>query len=336
MRTTAARTAAAFVVSLALTAPADAACFRGINLSGAEFGDRHGVPNQQYTYPSEKIVAYFRAKGLNTVRLPFLWERLQPVLDQKLDDAELGRLQQSVDMMRKAGMQVILDPHNYATYDGRQIGSRVVSSDDFADFWKRLAAVFANVDGVSFGLMNEPHDLDAERWLPSVNAAIAAIRETGAKNLILVPGTAWTGAHSWLATSADVMLGTKDPADNFAFEVHQYLDSNFSGTHATCSRADDALAAINTMTDWLRTNGKRGYLGEFGAGGEADCVKGLSAMVQAVNGAKDVWTGWTYWVAGDWWPPTEPLNITPVKGVDRPQLSALAGPGLDDRSCAGL
>ena len=45
--------------------------------------------------------------------------------------------------------------------------------------------------------MNEPHDVPATQWLASANAAIAAIRETGATNLVLVPGTIWTGAHSW-------------------------------------------------------------------------------------------------------------------------------------------
>jgi endoglucanase len=326
----------ALLVTAAAALPADAACFRGINLSGAEFGGRDAVIDQQYTYPSDKIVAYFKAKGLNSVRLPFLWERLQPALDQPLASEELDRVKKSVAMMRKAGMEVILDPHNYATYDDKQIGSRVVSVEDFADFWKRLAIVFANAEGVSFGLMNEPHDMPAERWLPSANAAIAAIRDTGAKNLVLVPGTSWTGAHSWQASNAAVMLGVVDPGNNYAFEVHQYLDSNFSGTHAACSRADDAVAALNSMTDWFRKNGKRGFLGEFGGSNEPECLKGLAEMVATVNGARDVWTGWTYWVAGDWWPASEPMNITPTRDGDRPQLKALLGSGLSDKSCAGL
>jgi endoglucanase len=37
----------------------------------------------------------------------------------------------------------------------------------------------------------------------------------------------------------------------------------------------------------------------------------------------DVWLGWTYWVAGDWWPETEPLNVQPHDGKDRKQLAAL-------------
>lgn len=326
----------ATVMALCIAAPADATCFRGINLSGAEFNGRGGVVNFQYTYPSRKLIDYFASKKLNTVRLPILWERLQPVLNQPLDPDELGRLRTSIAQMRKAGLDVIIDPHNFATYDNIQIGTRIVSSADFADFWRRVAVEFGNREGIHFGLMNEPFHMPATQWQPSASAAIAAIRETGAKNLILVPGVEWTSAREWMHASAAEMIKVTDPADNFAFEFHQYLDSDFSGTHDTCPRAADALEAINNVTDWLRANKRRGFLGEFGGSGKPECLKGIADMVAAMNTAKDVWTGWTYWVAGDWWPETEINNITPTKSGDRPQLAALLGPGLEDKACAGL
>ena len=326
----------ALALSFGTVTHAQAACMRGVNLSGAEFGDLKGAYGQSYIYPSDAMIAYFKAKGLNTIRLPFLWERLQPILGRDLDPAELERLKDAVTRMRAAGLMVVLDPHNYAVYNGNQIGSNIVSDGDFASFWKKLATVFANQDGVSFGLMNEPHDLPSERWLTSANSAIAAIRAAGAGNLILVPGTSWTGAHSWQEANAANMIKVQDPGNNFAFEVHQYLDSDFSGTHATCERAQDAATAIDAMTSWLKANGKRGFLGEFGGGNSPGCIAGLKGMVARVNAASDVWVGWTYWVAGDWWPPSEPLNITPTKDGDRPQLATLLGPGLSDKSCAGL
>lgn len=339
MRTVAARirsSVLAALLTVSMATGAGATCFRGVNLSGAEFGGRGGTYGQDYIYPSERIVAYMAAKGFNTVRLPFLWERLQPALGGPLDAAELARLEEAVATIRAAGLAVILDPHNYAAYDDRRIGSRAVPDTAFADFWRRLAAVFANRPGVSFGLMNEPNAVAARRWLKSANAALAAIRATGAGNLVLVPGTDWSGAHSWRSRNAGAMIAIEDPADNFAYEVHQYLDDDFSGTHAACSRADDAVAAIEAMSEWLRANDARGFLGEFGAGGSAECLTGLARMVEAVNAADDVWTGWTYWVAGDWWPPDEPLNITPTPGGDRVQIKALQRPGLNDENCAGL
>lgn len=316
---------------LAAAAPGIAAegCFRGINLSGAEFGEPPGIAGQDYTYPSTETMRYFATKGFTSVRLPFLWERLQPKLNGGLDPDELGRLVDAVERLRQQGLRVVLDPHNYARYRGKPIGSPDVPHAAFADFWGRLAQHFANAPDITFGLMNEPYDVPARTWLESANAAIAGIRKVGADNLVLVPGTAWTGAHSWTGGSygepnGEVMLDVVDPADNYAFEVHQYLDDDFSGTKVNCSRAADAVAALRAFTQWLRNNGMRGYLGEFGAPAGDSCIQGLAEMVAVVDADRDLWAGWSYWVAGDWWPEAEALNIQPTAGGDRPQLAGLA------------
>ena len=326
------RLTAAFLMVCSAIPPAPAAdstaCLRGINLSGAEFGENDGIPGTDYTYPSEATVAYFSAKGMNAVRLPFRWERLQPALDAELDEGELARLREAVALIRRYGMRPILDPHNYGYFGQDRIGSTAVPVHAFADFWGRLAAVFAGDTDVIFGLMNEPYDLTAPDWLAAANAAIVAIRLAGARNLVLVPGTIWSGAHSWERALADgsngtVMLGVKDVADNYAYEVHQYLDEDFSGTHADCPRADDAVAALERFTAWLKTHRKRGFLGEFGASEAPACVDGLAKMVDVVSTNRDVWIGWTYWVAGDWWSADEPLNVQPTGAGDRRQLRAL-------------
>jgi len=322
--------------------PAHAAnsCFRGINLSGAEFGDVGGAHGTDYIYPSDSTVRYFADKGFTSVRLPFRWERLQPRLNADFDEEELGRLQETVTLIRANGMGIILDPHNYARYNDAVVGSDAVPTTAFADFWKRLASVFAGQKDVSFGLMNEPHDILARDWLTGANAAIAGIRAAGAKNLVLVPGTSWTGAHSWKGdgyggSNADAMLGVVDPAGNFAIEVHQYLDDDFSGTKGNCSRAADAVTALKDFTQWLRENKQRGYLGEFGAPGGDECIQGLKAMIGVVESNHDVWTGWSYWAAGDWWPESEPLNIQPTKRGDRPQMQGLSA-ALKARLNSGL
>ena len=321
----------AAMTALAVPLQAGAACLAGINLAGAEFGEGRGVHGKDYTYPSAETIAYFAGKGFNAVRLPFKWERLQPRLNRGFDKAERTRLGDTVKALRAAGMTVILDPHNYAYYDKKQIGSEALPDSAFADFWRRLAEEYKDDAGVQFGLMNEPHDVAATQWLASANAAIAAIREAGAKNLVLVPGTIWTGAHSWEeerdgGANGAVMLGIKDPAENHAYEVHQYLDADFSGTAKTCERADDAVKALERFTDWLKRNGKRGFLGEFGGSADKACLDGLSRMTALVEKESAVWTGWTYWAAGDWWPADEPLNIQPTADGDRPQLAALGLP----------
>lgn len=316
---------------------ATGACLRGVNLAGAEFGEEGGAYGTAYIYPSEKTISYFASKGFNSVRLPFAWSRLQTSLDQDFDVEEFGRLKDTVAALRREGLTVVLDPHNYARYRGGVIGSDV-PFEAFATLWRKLADEFGNQEGIVFGLMNEPFDMPTAQWLEASNAAIAAIRETGARNLILVPGNAWSGAHSWMGehyggANGRVMLDVVDPLDFWAYEVHQYFDEDFSGTKDSCSRAKDAVAAIDQFTRWLRENGKRGYLGEFGVPKDEACVDALEDMVTVMERGRDVWVGWAYWAGGDWWPEEEALNIQPTVAGDRPQLRGLSR-ALKDFSAA--
>lgn len=334
----------AFVcLGLAGPAAAETACLRGINLAGAEFGKLGDKYEKGYFYPSPATIGYFSQKGFNIVRLPFLWERLQPQLYKGLDSAELKRLRDTVKAIRAKGMAVILDPHNYARFRGELIGSDAVPLSAFADFWRRLAVSFAGADGIAFGLMNEPYDISAQDWLSAANSAIGAIRQAGAGNLVLVPGTAWTGAHSWIAgdygtPNGSVMLGVTDPKDNYAYELHQYLDTDFSGKNTECTRAADAIKAIGDVAGWLRDNHQRGFLGEFAVPADPSCQPALVDMVKAVEQNADVWLGWSYWAAGDWWPQDEPLNIQPVKQagklVDRPQMQTLSRIFSEQSTCS--
>ncbi len=317
-----------------------AGCVRGINLAGAEFGAVGQAYEKGYIYPSGKTIEYFRDKGFTGVRLPFLWERLQPELYEKFDPEETKRLRATVKAITAAGMHVILDPHNYGRYNEKLIGSDAVPQSAFSDFWRRLATMFAGREGITFGLMNEPYGISAEDWLSAANGAISAIRQTGATNLVLVPGTSWTGAHSWSGgdygtPNSEVMGKVEDPTGNYAYELHQYLDADFSGKNEECTRAADAIKAIGTIGDWLAGQGRRGFLGEFAVPTLPQCQSALTDMVAAVESRPDVWLGWSYWAAGDWWQATEPLNIQPTDSGDRPQMQTLSRFFSEHPACGG-
>lgn len=307
--------------------------YAGVNLSGAEFNSaaKPGVLYNDYVYPSDSDFAYFSRQGMNVVRLPFLWERLQRSAGGKLDATQLSYLRTAVTRAKNHGMKVILDPHNYAKYYGRYIGTSAVPNAVFADLWRQLAAAFKNDDAVMFGLMNEPNDMKAVTWASAAQAGISAIRNTGAKNLILVPGVAWTGAHNWTVASAgggtsngDALLKLKDPANKLAFEVHQYLDSDYSGTHSSCVSKTIGADTLKSFTSWLRAHHKVGFLGEFGAANNGTCMVALDNMLEYMQSNKDVWLGWTYWAAGAWWPSNYMFNVQPYKGASRPQMKILA------------
>lgn len=336
--------ACAAALVAALPGMADAAtCLRGINLSGAEFGDVPGKLHFDYDYPSEATIRYFASTGMNAIRLPFRWERLQPTLGQALSEDELAVLDATVDTMKKAGLVVILDPHNFGYYAGKQIGSPDVSTQDFTDLWRRLAKHYKNDPAIVFSLMNEPYDIQAADWLTIANAGIAAIRKAGADNLILVPGTAYTGAHSWtsdlsVGNNGAVMGGVIDPLGRYAYDLHQYLDTDFSGRNAECSGTDRALAGIDNVTNWLKANGKRGFLGEFGVSEDPACLAAMQTMITHMNAAPEQWIGWTYWSAGDRWPADYVFTAQPTADGDRPQVTALkpllSGPSNGKAECA--
>jgi endoglucanase len=114
--------------------------------------------------------------------------------------------------------------------------------------------------------MNEPHDQSASVWLGSANAAIEAIRAAGASQEILVPGSYYDGAWTWTTSDNAAVIGTgvQDPAHNFAFEVHQYLDADGSGTHAGVVSAEIGVERLTAITQWAEATNHRLFLGEVG------------------------------------------------------------------------
>ncbi len=89
----------------------------GVNLAGAEFGSNMpGVFNTDYTYPNNEELDYYHSKGLDLIRLPFSWERIQHTLNDNLNSAELNRIKTVIQAATTRNMYVLLDFHNSARY----------------------------------------------------------------------------------------------------------------------------------------------------------------------------------------------------------------------------
>ncbi|MEN0087729.1 MAG: cellulase family glycosylhydrolase, partial [Pseudomonadota bacterium] len=190
---------------------------RGVNLAGAEFGEAMpGIFGRDYTYPSTETIKHFAARGAGVIRLPFAWPRLQRELYAPFDRDELKRLKDTIETIHSQGMTLVLDPHDYARYRDQVVGSAAVPNAAFADFWRRLTEEFGGDNRTILSLTNEPYDMEARQWLRAANSAIAAIRQAGSRQLILVPGVHYTGAHSWQSdwpggNNGRIMRGVKDP-----------------------------------------------------------------------------------------------------------------------------
>jgi len=354
--------------------------FTGVNLAGAEFGVSNnnvnlpGTYNQHYTYPTAAEADYFIGKGMNTFRLPFRWERLQRSQFADLHGAgpgptgELDRMDTFVNAATGAGAYVVLEPHNFQRYfpatDNFQSSSRglvgsSVPDSAFADFWGKVADHYQDNRRVIFNLMNEPNTIPTEQLVASENAAIQAIRAAGAKNLILVPGNQWTGAWAWDppgqvdnnpsmpgkqvwygTINAEAMLNIVDPLDNFAFDVHQYLDDDSSGTSdqiGTNQNPDNpniGVERLTTFTNWLHANNRKGFLGEFavanariGSGPTDVGDEAIRNVLDYIEANDDVWLGWAWWAAGPWWGnyrfTLEPTNLGQASQTDQAAMAVL-------------
>lgn len=304
--------------------------YRGVNLAGAEFGTAiPGKESQDYEWPTPAEVDYFVSKGMNTFRIGFKWERMQPVANGELDATYVSRLDSIVAYATGKKANVILNPHNFARYYGQTVGSGAVPSSVFADFWRRLAERYKDNPRVIFNLVNEPHDLPTEQWVHAANAAIAAIRATGATNMVHVPGNGWTEAMNWAKTwygtsNASALLEIVDPADNTVFEAHQYLDPMSGGKSDACVSATIGRERLAPFIAWLRANGKKGFLGEFAGGDNPTCNAAIADMMVAMMEASDVLVGWLWWAAGPAWREGYRFSIEPEDGRDKPQMALLS------------
>lgn len=301
----------------------------GVNLAGGEFGGGHipGTYGRDYIYPSTEDIAEFSNLGMNTIRVPFLWERVQRKLNGPLDRMELGHLDAVVMAAHGHQMTVILDPHNYGSYSGQIIGSAKVSTKAFAQFWRELAKYYRDEPYVAFGLMNEPNRQMADEWAEIAQSAVYAIRKAGAHQLILVPGTIYSGAHSWnnkvgKLSNAEALASIKDPDNNFVIEMHQYFDSDSSGTSPVCMSTLRGEEALTGATAWLRQTGHKGFLGEFGVSKDPVCLATLQQTLGYLRKNSDVWAGWTYWAAAAWFGDYM-FNIFPPDPAKHPQISVI-------------
>jgi len=267
-------------------------------------------------------LAYYASKGFNILRLPISWERLQHELSGDLVVAYKTRVAAFVKRANTAGWRVILDLHNYnryaiGTFDaaGQQVDSysqHVLGDADLhithlVDVWTRLATLFKGKPRVMFNIMNEPHDfaITSDNWFAMVQMVIDAIRDAGAKQLILVPNSRGSDVDHWSKYAPNggsldsvAALSITDKANNIAFDMHAYQDNPVSPT--------SYVDLVTPVTQWAIKHRKRLFLSECGVvNGAANGPSAISNLLSYLNAHRSVWVGWTAWNLA-------PYNLTRV------------------------
>ncbi|MGK9063876.1 glycoside hydrolase family 5 protein [Stutzerimonas chloritidismutans] len=311
----------------------------GVSLSGAAFGSsalpgKHGT---NYIYPAESYYKKYAEQGLKLVRLPFLWERIQPTLDTELDAAQLALLTQSLDFAQKHGVKVVLDMHNYYRYYKQAIGSANVPVQSFANTWKRIAQKVGKHPALSgYGLMNEPNTNGL--WPATALAAAKAIRQVDKVNWIYVAGDRYSSAWHWPQSNTQLISDPwmRDANNKLIFEAHMYLDRDTSGMYADKTETfapDLGIKRAKPFVDWLRANKLRGYIGEIGVPNYAPDA--ILAMDNLLGYLRENCVPMTYWAAGPWWG-SYILSLDVTGGAPQPQLPVLVKHAKAPNSCAAI
>jgi endoglucanase len=287
----------------------DSQQYAGVNIAGFDFGMDISGNSGTYVDPGTTGQAqmnhFVKDDHLNAFRLPVGWQYLvSNTLGGTLNSAFFAKYDQLMTNCLNSGAALcILDLHNYARWNGAIIGSSGgPTSAQFASIWSQLAAKYAGKPKVAFGIMNEPHDLpDVNAWATIVQAAVTAIRKAGAtQNMILLPGNDWTHASTLVSDGSAAALNKITNLDgsktNLVFDVHQYSDSDNSGTHTTCTTNN--VAGFTTLANWLRSNGRQAMLTETGGSNDQSCLTDVCAGLTYLMQNSDVYLGWTGWAAG--------------------------------------
>ncbi|KAI6780846.1 Endo-beta-glucanase A-like protein [Emericellopsis cladophorae] len=274
----------------------------GTNQAGGEFGETvfPGQLGKHYIWPTPESVDTLAATGMNTFRVGTRMERLVPDdISGPINETYFEGLKNIVDHITGQGHYAVIDPHNY----GRYYGNIINDIDGFSAWWTKIASRFACNALVIFDTNNEYHTMENSLVHDLNQAAIDAIRAAGATSQwIWVEGNAWSGAWSWVSSgNGESMLDLSDPEDKLVYEMHQYLDSDSSGTHTECVSPTIGVERLQEATEWLRQNGKIGILGETAGASNDVCKQAVVNELDFLLDNSDVWKGWLWWAAGPWW-----------------------------------
>jgi endoglucanase len=333
--------------------------FKGVNIAGAE-NTYPSTSQYNYIYPAAMELDYWASKGMGLIRMPVRLRRIQPNSYGRLDPA--GRIDEPavagsasgtqtnllaikavLDRAFIDGLYVVIDPHDFGfihdtnTNTDRQVGADHEGTAQFVDWWIRVATVFKNYPNVIFGLMNEPEQETATQWKMGATAAINGIAQVTTARWVFIPGTFFTGGHSWVSSgNATAWAGYVPPAGmNIAFEMHEYLDSDFSGQHAVC--AGFGSSPMTAATAWANINGFKIWIGEIGWSQDASCPPDAAALMGYFTANEPTYLGWAYWVGGSSafyqaWNGTAPYALSAIPAgypsgpfTGAPQTSILTG-----------
>jgi endoglucanase len=261
----------------------------GVDRSGTEFACVQGYGI--FDGPSDRTsVAAIAAWHTNAVRVPLnedCWLGINGVNSMYAGTNYIEAIEGFVALLNANGLAAILDLHWSAPGTQLATGQEpMADSSHSPKFWKSVAATFKGNLSVIFDLYNEPYLSAWTCWrdggtasacgtsfdVAGMNTLIDSVRSTGAKNIVMAGGLAYSNDLSqWLAYEPT------DPAGNLAASVQIYNFNTcndtacYNGTIAPVAKSvpvipgeigenDCAHDFIDPLMAWFDAH-KTGYVG---------------------------------------------------------------------------
>ncbi|WP_460520023.1 glycoside hydrolase family 5 protein [Flindersiella endophytica] len=298
---------------------------RGVNISGAEYACQEGwgiwdTPDGRA--PGDATLRRLRAWGANTIRLPVnetCWLGLAQV-DAAYRGGRYRRpIEAFVARATRAGFAVVLDLHRTAPGSRRSLEQDPMPNRDHSPaFWRSAATAFKANRRVLFGAFNEPFpygEYDTARawrcwWSGCLQASanggtyqaagmgelVAAIRSTGARNVILLAGIHWAENLSRWRTSGTARRWGQVAADVHLYSVNECSDTGcYDSTIAPVARRVPVLVGEigpDLLVDDLDRPCRRSDVGDTGFD---------RTTFDWIDGHRLSWTAWAYNPWPDCW-----------------------------------
>ncbi|HEY9105468.1 MAG TPA: glycoside hydrolase family 5 protein [Roseateles sp.] len=319
--------------ALAQTDAAPAVLKRGVNIVG--YDDALWTEPAKARFQLRHLQA-IRDGGFDHVRLN-LHAFAHMDAQHRLSATWLKTLDDLVNTGVKAGLQVILDEHNFneCAKPADLPGCRV----KLQAFWRQIAARYQGApDAVIFEILNEPNGAADAVWNDMLAENLAIIRETNPKRRVVI------GPKSWNSLDQLDSLRLPEADRNLIATFHYYTPMEFThqGAHWTPqfqklsgvtwgTAADHERLAkdLDKVKAWADKHQRPILMGEFGALESAGMEQRVAWTSAVARAAEARGFGWSYWqFDSDFvlWDMKADGFVKPILGALIPEKATAAAP----------
>lgn len=263
----------------------------------------------------------------------------------RLSAAWLKTLDEMTAAALNAGLQVILDQHNFNDCAKEIDACRT----RLKAFWRQIAPRFKDApDAVLFEILNEPNGAADAVWNDMLAENLAIIRETNPRRRVVVGPKFWN--------SLDQLDSLKLPeADrNLVVTFHYYTPMEFTHQGASWTPQFQKLSGVtwgaaaeqeklkqdfDRVRAWAQRTGRPILLGEFGALETAGMAQRVAWTAAVARAAEARGFGWSYWqfdsdfvvwdMKADGWVKPILTALVPVTGAGPQAVARNSDPALD-------